>query len=177
MIWYGERANGVTISKRWQRLIIDVSPTEVDYPEIEIEPEFTPGLSNTITWYPIKGSMVQDVYYFDDADPLNLKKAAQGLYKTNIQNTSRNTVFENLLNGHKYGYFARSEIITENDTLYMCSDFTYSVQDNTPPARVTVIHADPGDNTIKLTWHKVGDDISEVEKYIIFRKMGTEVES
>jgi len=170
MIWYGEKTENKRITNRWQKLIINVSSADVAHPDIEAEPQFTSGTSNTVTWLPVRGSSVQDVYFFDDADPSDLRKAAQRLYKHSSSDSPRTAVFENLQNGHKYGYFARSEIITETDTLYMCSDFTYSIQDNTPPERVVTIHAEYRQDKIDITWQGVKDDISTVEKYIIFRK-------
>ncbi len=176
MIWYGEKTENKRLTTRWQKLIINVSPSEIVYPDIESEPEFTSGTSNTITWFPIEGSSVQDVYYFDDADPSDLRKAAQRLYRLDSDDSPRTAVFENLKDGHKYGYFARSEVITENDTLYMCSDFTYSIQDNTPPEKVVTIHAVKKAHKIEITWRGVNDVISTVEKYVIFRKIASQNE-
>jgi len=176
MIWYGEKTENKRITTRWQKLIINVSPNEIEYPDIESEPEFTAGTSNIITWFAIEGSSVQDVYYFDDANPVDLRKAAQRLYRLDSDDSPRTAVFENLQDGHKYGYFVRSEVITESDTLYMCSDFTYSIQDNTPPEKVVTIHAEKKANKIEVTWQGVDDAISTVEKYVIFRKIGTQNE-
>ncbi|MFO7890265.1 MAG: FlgD immunoglobulin-like domain containing protein [bacterium] len=173
MIWYGEKNKKETT--RWQKVIINVDQVDIEHPEIENEPEFTSGTSNKISWYPVEGSFVQDAYYFDDADPSNLRKAAQRLYK-NGNNASRTTVFENLEDGHKYGYFARSEVIVENDTLFMCSDITYSVQDNSAPKKVTVIQALNKGDKIELVWKKVSDEISKVEKYVIYRNTASQGE-
>lgn len=172
-IWYGD--NEIT---RYQIVVINVKPSDAEPPVIEKEPEFTPGTANTIKWYPLDDSFVQDVYYFDDADPFNLRKAAQRLYKKTDKNKGayRNTVFENLQDGHKYGYFVRSEVVIGNDTLLLCSDCTYSIQDNTAPEKVTVIQAFNKGDKIELAWKKVSDEISEVEKYVIFRKTDNQKE-
>jgi len=112
-----------------------VSNTSFDTPKIIIEPEYTRGLSNTISWLPADGSLGQDVYYFDKANPIELKRSVQKLYRPVLSDTMK-TTFEGLIHQHQYGYFVKAVYETADGPLYLHSDIVYSTQDNVQPQTV-----------------------------------------
>ena len=137
-------------------------------PHIEPEPEFTPNLSNTIKWLPIEeGAYIQEVYYFDDSPP-----ATQQTKNLSLQapppDAYRTSVFSNLQDGRKYGYFVEA-YIRETDTT-LRSDTTYSTQDASPPGVVTIDSLCAyGNQRVQLFWNAVTDSISGVKVYHVMR--------
>ncbi len=139
-------------------------------PHIEQEPEFTRGLSNTIKWTPIiEGAYHQEVVYFDWTSGL-LKKSSDPLYRTALPDTFRTSVFENLTDGNKYGYFVNA--YDRNGTVIETSDTTYSTQDASPPEKVqidSIVAFRENENDVIISWQGVNDKTSGVGSYELYR--------
>lgn len=158
------------------KFYVRVNEATHDYPTIIQEPLFSRGLTNTISWISAKGSTVQDVYYFEKEDRENLQRSVQGLYRMNHTDTLQSVV-ENLVDGHTYGYFVKAVHETPQGSLELYSDIVYSTQDNTPPYPIVRPQAlIKNDNSVELTWMAVMDDLSGVARYKIYRVIDTGVE-
>ena len=144
-------------------------------PHIEQEPEFTQGLSNTITWIPIdKGAYYQEVVYFDLLNGLS-KQKSDPLYRTTPQDTFRTFVFENLTDGHKYGYFVNA--YNRSGTIIETSDTTFSTQDASPPEKVqidSIIAFKENEDKVMISWQGVSDKTSGVNSYKLYRLQTTD---
>jgi hypothetical protein len=157
----------------WLTVYVNVGEPAYPAPAILSEPAFTAGTSNTLYWIPTRGAAVQDLYHFDDADPGNLMKAIQRLYKRNGQDTL-STVIEGLEEGHSYGYFVKTVFGSGDRAVTLYSDITHSIQDRTPPDAVTSVQAIlAGTRTVLVSWVTVADAISGMDSYRIYRSEST----
>jgi hypothetical protein len=157
---------------------VRVFVSDMDYtlPDIVGEPTFTRGLTNTVTWTPTEESNEQDVYCFDVEDRENLKKSVQQMYRIN-QVGPLEKVFENLTDGHTYGYMVKAVYSTPRGPVSLYTDITYSAQDNSPPE--TIIRPQAlvtQDDHVQLSWNAVEDDVSGVTRYRIYRSIDTGIE-
>lgn len=142
-------------------------------PTVIPEPSFTRGTQNTIRWIPSSGATTQDVYCFDTLDSLNLYKSIRRLYRVSSGDTLT-AQFEGLQDGHRYGYFAKAVFGTGFNAITLYSDFTYSIQDNSPPP--PVIHAQAvvqGSHTVEISWETVEDGGSGTALYRIYQSLDT----
>ncbi|HDQ45451.1 MAG TPA: T9SS type A sorting domain-containing protein [bacterium] len=158
-------------------VIIYSTPSSMQPAVIFAEPAFSPGLSNTVHWQPAGRPDIagEEAYAFDVNDRSNLHHSLRHLYKTLGQETASAT-FENLLNGHTYGYFIRTDY-DKPDRLYsLYSPIIYSRQDHTPPETVRKPLALPVDGQAEITWRPVSDSLSGVSRYEIYRAFDTHVE-
>jgi hypothetical protein len=152
---------------------INVTESQFEPAEILPEPQFTAGTVNTVFWVPSAGARLQDVYCFDKANRDNLKKSIQRLYRRTGGDTVQ-TVFEGLEPGRTYGYFAKSVYGTGNNETTLYTDFSYSTQDNTPPAPIESAQAVlAGTRTVLISWNTVSDDLSGIASYRIYRAEDT----
>jgi len=157
----------------WLTVYVDVGEPSYPAPELMPEPAFTQGTSNTLYWIPTRGARIQDLYFYDDADPGNLMKAIQKLYKRAGQDTI-STVIEGLEEGRSYGYFVKTVIGSGDRAVTLYSDFTHSIQDRTPPEAVTSAQAIlAGIRTVLVSWGTVADAVSGVDSYRIYRSEST----
>jgi len=151
-------------------LIYNLSVLNVcEGPFILPEPPYTKGLSNTIYWVPAEGAYYQSVCAFDSLNPDSVFGCLE--LKGKIACETCSTTFENLLNGHCYGYYVNAIFIAGPDTSQIQSNIEYSTQDNTPPGTVENIwaRADSG-GLIIVCWNEVDDSVSYVNNYCIYRK-------
>jgi hypothetical protein len=181
-IWLGLKEGNKNVWMNYFIVNVEVTESVYDHPVLIPEPFFTQGLSNDIYWLPTPESHVQDVYYFDINNPINLVKSVRRLYKINneINNDINDTLqarFDYLENGHVYGYFAKAEYNTIDGPIYMYSDISYSTQDNTPPDPVKEPHALIRNNDlIELFWETVNDSLSGINLYRIYKAEDTSYE-
>jgi hypothetical protein len=158
------------------KLIITVYPLQFDYPVIFPEPEYTPGFSNALRWIPVKGTSVQEMYYFDRENPANRKKAIQRLYKQE-QGDTLETVFQDLKHGHAYGYFVKAVFNSNGRSNVIYSNFLYSTQDAVPPSAVNQTQALMKNyDMVAVTWKKATDALSGVDRYRIYKTVNTSME-
>ncbi len=171
-VWYGYEG-GNSWSGNWFKVYIDVTESQYPRPVVLKEPAYTQGLSNIVSWVPVKENVLQEIYYFDMDNRENLEKSVKGLYKVNVTDTLQ-AFFTGLKSGHTYGYLAKIVYETPTDTLSLYSNTVYSTQDNTPPNRVTGLQAlsKPG-RGIEVSWNTVTDDMSGVDFYRIYRAVDT----
>ena len=158
-------------------IYIHVVDSKYDIAKIIPEPEFTSGLTNTISWLSATDAFSQDAYFYDVTDPVYLFEAANGLYKTLPKDTLQ-TSFEGLISGSQYGYFVKSVFQAQGEKKTFYSDFVFSTQDNVAPDPIGAIQAIerfPGQ--IELSWGTVQDDISGVKAYRIYRGVDTGLET
>ncbi len=172
MIWYGYKGKNFW-SGNWFTVYIEVTESQYPRPVVLKEPAYTPGLSNTVFWVPVKGNTLQEIYYFDVDDRENLEKSVRRFYKISGTDTLQ-AFFTGLKSGHTYGYIAKIFYETPIDTLSLYSNTVYSTQDNIPPSRVTGLQAllKPG-RGIEVSWNTVTDSISGVAFYKIYRAVDT----
>jgi len=169
---HGENPHDFLISRSF-KLIVEAEETSYVPPVLIEEPQFSPGLSNTVFWIPGQGSSAQDVYCFDTEDRENLRKSVQGLYKIASSDTSIG-VFENLTHSHQYGYFAKAVYENTNSPVVLYSNIQYSVQDNTSPESVLGTQAlIDGNGDAIILWDGVSDAVSGIEQYNIYRAVDT----
>jgi hypothetical protein len=177
-IWKtGGDETGVTIQIKIQKL----DTARYARPVLCAPDAFTPGTSNTLFWRPSRMPNVefQDVYCFDSADSLNFKKSLRHVYKVN--GDSIPVVFDGLLNGHRYGYFAKT---VYRDGVALYSNFEYSTQDSIPPEGVSesLYMQYDGNGRIQMGWKNVTDPKppygveSGIRHYIIYQAMNNEEE-
>lgn len=158
------------------KIYIHLIPLTYNYPVLLREPVFTNGLANTLRWIPAPGTVLQEAYYFDRENPANLKKAVQRLYKPAGTDTLE-TVFEGLRHDHEYGYFIKAVFNQNGKSVPVYSDFQYSKQDASAPAKVETTQAvRKEDGSVWLTWKKSNDDVSGVSGYRIYRAFNTDLE-
>lgn len=142
-------------------------------PTLVPEPLFTPGTQNTIQWIPSSQASTQDVYCFDTLDSLNLYKSIKRLYRVSSRDTL-SAQFEGLQDGHRYGYFAKAVFGTGPNAITLYSDFTYSVQDHSPPPPVLQVQAVvQGTHTVQISWKTVEDGGSGTRLYQIYHSLDT----
>lgn len=151
-------------------LLYNLTVLEVcEGPFILPEPPYTKDLTNTIYWYPAEGAYFQSVCVFDSLNPDSVFGCLE--LKGKIACETLTTTFENLLDGHCYGYYVNAIFIVGPDTFQIQSNIEYSTQDNSPPD--TVLHiralADSG-GIIAIYWDTVGDFVSYVDSYYVYRK-------
>jgi hypothetical protein len=142
---------------------------------------FTPGTSSTLYWHPSRKPNIafQDAYCFDSADSLNFKKSLRHVYKTTGDSTP--AVFDGLLNGHRYGYFAKTEY---QDGTALYSNFVYSTQDSIPPEGVSesLYMQYDGNGRLQMGWKNITDPKppygieSGIRHFVIYRAMDNEEE-
>jgi len=133
------------------------------------EPPFTKGLSNTIYWIPAEGAYYQSVCAFDSLNPDSVFGCLE--LKGKIACETHSTTFENLQDGHCYGYYVNAIFIAGPDTSQIQSNIEYSTQDNSAPDTVKNIWAlaDSG-GIIAVRWDTVSDAVSYVDSYCVYRK-------
>ena len=156
-------------------IIVRTVQAELSHPGILPEPEFTRGTSNTVRWIPVDGSASQDVYYFNDSDRKNLRKAVKGLYKA-LRSDTLSESFNNLKTGQKYGFVAKSVYVTDEGEEAYYSDIVYSTQDNMPPETVLEPQAILQGGLVSVSWNLVSDALSGVQSYRIYRSVDSGLE-
>ena len=170
----GEKSTDL-LQRHTYRFIVRVIQPPHDSPFIGEEPEFTHGLINTIDWTGADGARTQDVYYFDSAHPALLEQSIRGLYKPS-QAGGLQTIVDGLLDGRRYGYFVKAVFDDPGGPIALCSDITYSTQDNTPPEDVHILQLVPRGNRLELSWKTVSDTVSGLRVYRIYRATDTQQE-
>ncbi|MBN2029357.1 hypothetical protein JW824_03845 [bacterium] len=159
------------------KIRINVVPLSCDIPILEDEPLYTRGTANTVYWTPVEGDILQDAYCFDVEDRENLIHSVMRLYRAS-QTDIRQADFEDLKDGHRYGYFIKSVQNTPGGEKYVYSDICYSTQDNTPPLSILHLQALYRLNkTVQLSWGAVTDALSGVSSYRIYRGVDTHSEA
>ena len=135
-------------------------------PDVIPEPTHTKGLSNTVCWIHSEKASDQHLCCYDPENPTApLRKLS--LFRPLITDTIC-TTFENLEDGHRYGYYVKAFY---DDSDPVMTDTTYSTQDNSPPEDVTTISAEASSGgLISVCWRSVYDVVSSVEWYYIYRK-------
>ncbi len=158
------------------KIRINVIRLAFSIPVIVKEPLYNRGTDNTIFWNPAQGSLYQEAYCFDVEDRENLINSVKRLYRVGLADTEQ-TYFEDLKDGHRYGYFVKSAQNTPRGETYLYSDIDYSTQDNSPPQ--PVVHPQAllrQNNTILLSWNAVSDELSGIGSFRIYRGIDTGAE-
>jgi len=163
------------ISASRTEIIVRTINASLDHPQILPEPSYTRGTRNSVRWIPVENSRIQEVYYFDNSDRTNLRKAVKGLYKAALSDTL-SEMFTNLKSGHKYGFFAKAVYETENGEEAYYSDIVYSTQDNDPPEKVFEPQAILQRGLVYVSWNLVDDKLSGVQKYRVYRSTDSGLE-
>ncbi|MFH1844906.1 MAG: T9SS type A sorting domain-containing protein [bacterium] len=139
-----------------------------DAPIVFPEPEWTKGLENEICFIPNCTAFEHQVCSFDTEDNQIFECRPPGA-KGKGDNCI--TVVD-LEDGHTYGYFVCAYF---RDGGIVCSDTTYSTQDDTPPATVTPVDAWPlPDGYVRISWDGVEDALSGTEWYRVYRRIAGE---
>lgn len=145
--------------------------TDCIFPIIIAEPEFTPGTFNTIYYIPACGAFTHEVCYFDyEAPEIILGCKDDGWKKTISLVDTMSVTYEDLEDGHKYGYFVKAYFAESPDSITL-SNLTSSTQDASPPDSVNDMeaYADSGGAVI-VNWYGVNDRVSYVNRYEVYRK-------
>ncbi|MCK5146191.1 T9SS type A sorting domain-containing protein [bacterium] len=105
------------------------------------ELSYLPGTTVSVNWQAteplsIVDGFVQELYYFDMAQPENLVKAASNLYKISSAADQQKTSVFGLEDGHTYGYIIKSSYHGEQRSINLYSKPIFATQDNSPPNTV-----------------------------------------
>ena len=168
--------NNFTDELRAQRyeIIINTKSNGLLPASLLSEPDFTPGLENTLTWVSAGNpeNISEDAYYFDVQDPVNFHQSIRHLCKALNGDTLR-TSFADLINGHTYGYFIRTDYQAPQRVISLSSRIVYSRQDNSAPDPVGKPLALEAEGEVEITWIPTLDTLSGVQRYDIYRALDT----
>lgn len=133
-------------------------------PYILPEPRYTSGLSNTVHWIPNPVAYDHEVVCFDSSTG-SFCKPLRRLQRSFLSDAN-STTFEDLEDGHTYGYYVIAYYDGNKDT----TDTTYSTQDASPPTEVKIdsILAFRG-KLVEIYWKGACDSVSGVTFYRIYR--------
>ncbi|MFQ5708745.1 MAG: FlgD immunoglobulin-like domain containing protein [bacterium] len=150
--------NGTLIQERNRRIRISVIP------KMQPEPAFTQGTFNELCWRP-----------FDKDASYNLIRVPSSLQRKTGPVTSSESegceVLQGLPEGVRLGYYVVRTPLSGQEANSVKSNVVYSVQDNTPPPRVSVTNFSVSQaGAVTLRWPLQQDGISFVAKYVISRK-------
>ena len=129
-------------------------------PQLEPEPAYTGGTSNTLCWEATSGA---ESYLLQIAENENF---TEGLKENNWINTTYYT-FTALEDGKKYFYRIMAKDGLDNKSSW--SFAVYSTQDDTPPEKVTGLSASTGPHQgeVKISFTSPEDDVSELGSYAV----------
>ncbi|HOP07904.1 MAG TPA: T9SS type A sorting domain-containing protein [candidate division Zixibacteria bacterium] len=149
-----------------------------DIPEVGSLPTYQSGTAVTVQMIPAENADLTEVCYFDQADGI-----IRGCYNPDkllsqaVDTTA--VVFENLLDGHTYGFFAKAYCPDLADTSF--SDTVFTTLDNSPPDSVKFDSTGAGPvrarasygGVVSVDWLGAVDAISGVVEYELQRKIGS----
>ena len=129
-------------------------------PQLNSEPQYTQGLSNTISW---NGVSDAHSYYLETDENENF---ATPLKTSGWTNTTYYT-FTGLEDGKKYFYRIKARDNLNNESSWSFS--VNSTQDNSAPEKTSDLSASIGDcqGEIKISWSAPADNISGTGSYIV----------
>ncbi|MCG8603637.1 hypothetical protein MJD09_01375, partial [bacterium] len=142
-------------------------------PKILAEPPFTGDLFNEILWVPC--TTHNHELFFSPLTTIDMRKLAPSALDLTTTDLDRQIV-ENLSNGVRYDYWVKATLPDGVSTL--TSDRVHSIQDNTPSPSVAPFDFSVSQHAeVTLRWPVLGDEISFIERYQIFRRQARPEES